>query len=171
MRSPDAALSDASPLSDSISTTICRPTVKAPIELTRQKEPLSRVTSLTARVFACRAGPIARADPAHWLTLDVAAAALEDAGFPEGEGLPREATGVFIGNTLTGEFSRANTMRLRWPYVRRVVRKVLEENEWPEERQRELLAQMETLYKKPFPPVGAETLAWRPLQHHRWTHL
>src|SRR5688500_16236274 len=99
------------------------------------------------------------ADPAHWLTLDVAAAALEDAGFAEGEGLPREATGVFIGNTLTGEFSRANTLRLRWPYVRRVVRKVLEEDAWPAERQRALLAQMETLYKKPFPPVGAETLA------------
>src|SRR6185295_11647343 len=85
--------------------------------------------------------------------------ALEDAGFPEGEGLPRETTGVFIGNTLTGEFSRANTMRLRWPYVRRVVRKVLEDGACPLDQQRELLAQMETLYKKPFPPVGAETLA------------
>lgn len=99
------------------------------------------------------------ADPVHWLTLDVAAAALEDAGFPDGEGLPRETTGVFVGNTLTGEFSRANTMRLRWPYVRRVVRKVLEEDECSPERQRELLAQIEALYKKPFPPVGAETLA------------
>src|SRR5262245_19936723 len=99
------------------------------------------------------------ADPAHWLTLDVAAAALEDAGFPEGDGLPREATGVFVGNTLTCEFSRANTMRWRRPYVLRVVRKVLEEDACPPERQRELLAQMETLYKQPFPPVGAETLA------------
>ena len=99
------------------------------------------------------------ADPVHWLTLDVAAAALEDAGFPEGEGLPREATGVFIGNTLTGEFSRANTMRLRWPYVRRVVKKILEEDSCTLDHQRELLAQMETLYKNPFPPVGAETLA------------
>ena len=99
------------------------------------------------------------ADPAHWLTLDVAAAAFEDAGFPHGDGLPREATGVFVGNTLTGEFSRANTLRLRWPYVRRVVRKVLEEDSVPAEHQRELLVQMETLYKQPFPPVGAETLA------------
>ena len=99
------------------------------------------------------------ADPTHWLTLDVAAAALEDAGFPEGEGLPRETTGVFVGNTLTGEFSRANTLRLRWPYVRRVVRQALEDDAWPVERQRELLARMEALYKKPFPPVGAETLA------------
>src|SRR5690242_18647798 len=78
------------------------------------------------------------ADPAHWLALDVAAGALEDAGFSEG--LPREATGVFIGNTLTGEFSRANTLRLRWPYVRRVVRKVLEDDSCSPEHQRELLA-------------------------------
>ena len=109
--------------------------------------------------FRVPGGTYRAADPVHWLTLDVAAAALEDAGFPEGEGLPRETTGVFVGNTLTGEFSRANTMRLRWPYVRRVVRKVLEDDACASERQRELLAQMETLYKKPFPPVGAETLA------------
>lgn len=109
--------------------------------------------------FRVPGGTYRAADPVHWLTLDVAAAALEDAGFPEGEGLPRETTGVFVGNTLTGEFSRANTMRLRWPYVRRVVRKVLEEDACPPERQRELLAQMESLYKNPFPPVGAETLA------------
>ena len=109
--------------------------------------------------FRVPGGTYRAADPAHWLTLDVAAAALEDAGFPEGEGLPREATGVFVGNTLTGEFSRANTMRLRWPYVRRVVKKVLEEDALPAERRSELLAQMETLYKQPFPPVGAETLA------------
>ena len=48
------------------------------------------------------------ADMAHWLALDVAARALADAGFPEGHGLPREATGVLLGNTLTGEFSRAS---------------------------------------------------------------
>ena len=99
------------------------------------------------------------ADPAHWLTLDVAAAALADAGFPEGDGLPHEATGVFVGNTLTGEFSRASTLRLRWPYVRRVVRKVLADDACSPEHQRELLAQIESLFKRPFAPVGAETLA------------
>lgn len=109
--------------------------------------------------FRVPGGTYRAADPAHWLTLDVAADALEDAGFPDGEGLPREATGVFVGNTLTGEFSRANTLRLRWPYVRRVVRKVLEDDACTLDHQRELLARIETLYKKPFPPVGAETLA------------
>ena len=67
------------------------------------------------------------ADLAHWLALDVAAQSLEDAGFPEGEGLPKETTGIFLGNTLTGEFSRANTLRLRWPYVRRVLEGALSE--------------------------------------------
>src|SRR5262245_50631907 len=109
--------------------------------------------------FRVPGGTYRAADPAHWLTLNVAAAALQDAGFPEGEGLPRDATGVFVGNTLTGEFSRANALRLRWPYVRRVVRKVLEEESYSLARQRELLFQMEILYKKPFPPVSAETLA------------
>src|SRR5450755_1378073 len=65
------------------------------------------------------------ADLAHWLALDVASRALADAGFTDGNGLPREATGVLLGNTLTGEFSRANTMRLRWPYVRRVLNAAL----------------------------------------------
>jgi enediyne polyketide synthase len=109
--------------------------------------------------FRVPGGTYRAADPAHWLALDVAAGALDDAGFPEGEGLPREATGVFIGNTLTGEFSRANTLRLRWPYVRRVVKKVLEDDGCTPEHQRDLLDRLESLYKKPFPPVGAETLA------------
>src|SRR5882757_9400210 len=44
------------------------------------------------------------ADLAHWLALDVAARALADAGYQNGEGLAREGTGVVLGNTLTGEF-------------------------------------------------------------------
>ena len=70
------------------------------------------------------------ADMAHWLALDVAASALEDAGFPDGAGLPRETTTVILGNTLTGEFSRANTLRLRWPYVRRVVQAGRRQGDW-----------------------------------------
>src|SRR5437660_4897309 len=65
------------------------------------------------------------ADLAHWLALDVAAKSLADAGFPEGRGLARESTGVMLGNTLTGEFSRASNLRLRWPYVRRMVEAAL----------------------------------------------
>jgi enediyne polyketide synthase len=99
------------------------------------------------------------ADVAHWLALDVAESALTDAGFGDGEGLPRRATGVHLGNTLTGEFSRANVMRLRWPYVRRVVDAQLATEGWSADRRGAFLAALEQQYKKPFPPIGNETLA------------
>jgi enediyne polyketide synthase len=99
------------------------------------------------------------ADPAHWLALEVAAAALADAGFPDGAGLPRESSGVLVGNSLTGEFSRAGLMRLRWPYVRRVVDAELADAGWDADARRGFLAAAETRYKAPFPPVGEETLA------------
>jgi enediyne polyketide synthase len=99
------------------------------------------------------------ADLAHWLALDVAAKALADAGFAEGKNLPRETTGVLLGNTLTGEFSRANTLRLRWPYVRRVLDAALAKENWTPEQRQKFLSNLETEYKSPFPPVGEETLA------------
>ena len=46
-------------------------------------------------------------DLVHWLALDIAAQALSDAGFTNSEDLPKQTTGVFVGNTLTGEFSRS----------------------------------------------------------------
>ena len=99
------------------------------------------------------------ADLAHWLALDVAAKALADAGFAEGKGLPHETTGVLLGNTLTGEFSRANVLRLRWPYVRRVVAEALAKEGWSAEKRGSFLDRLEAEYKSPFPPVGEETLA------------
>jgi enediyne polyketide synthase len=93
-------------------------------------------------------------DMAHWLALETAADALADAGFAEAAGLPRETTGVFVGNTLTGEFSRANAMRLRWPYVRRVLQASLAgDGGGPDPA---LLDAIEKRYKAPFP----ETRAW-----------
>ena len=109
--------------------------------------------------FRVAASTFRAADLAHWLALDVAAKALADAGFAGGNGLPHEATGVLLGNTLTGEFSRANALRLRWPYVRRVLDAALaKENRTPEQRQT-FLADLEVEYKSPFPPVGEESLA------------
>lgn len=99
------------------------------------------------------------ADMAHWLALDVADQALRDAGFADGQGLPRESTGVYLGNTLTGEFSRANTLRLRWPFVRRVVAAGLAAEGWSSEQRGQFLQQLEQNYKAPFPIVDAETLA------------
>jgi enediyne polyketide synthase len=98
-------------------------------------------------------------DLTHWLALDVAAGALADAGFPMAEGLPHERTGVIVGNTLTGEFSRANQMRLRWPYVQRTVTAVLRERGFEENQLSALLDQLEQTYKSPFPAIDEDTLA------------
>ena len=109
--------------------------------------------------FRVAGGTFRSADMAHWLALDVASRAIADAGFPEGEGLPREMTGVMLGNTLTGEFSRANQLRLRWPFVRRTVEQELLEAGWAPDDRAAFLARLEGRYKAPFPPIGEETLA------------
>ncbi|MFG2566222.1 SDR family NAD(P)-dependent oxidoreductase [Streptomyces sp. NPDC048567] len=98
-------------------------------------------------------------DMTHWLALDTAARALEDAGFPLGEGLGDLNTGVILGNTLTGEFSRANLMRLRWPYVRRTVGAALREQGWDDDALAKFLGDLEERYKSPFPPIGEDSLA------------
>ncbi|MBG0829061.1 SDR family NAD(P)-dependent oxidoreductase [Planomonospora sp. ID67723] len=98
-------------------------------------------------------------DLTHWLALDMAGRALEDAGFPKAEGLPRDRTGVIVGNTLTGEFTRANLLRLRWPYVRRTLAAMLKEQGWEDDRLAGFLADYETMYKSPFPPIDEDTLA------------
>ena len=98
-------------------------------------------------------------DLAHWLALDTAAQALTDARLLESSAGQRERTGVYIGNSLTGEFSRANLMRLRWPYVRRVLTSVLEENHTSRSEMEKLVQQIETLYKNPFPATTEESLA------------
>ncbi|MEV0774237.1 type I polyketide synthase [Streptomyces sp. NPDC050428] len=98
-------------------------------------------------------------DLTHWLALATATGALADAGFPAGGGLPRARTGVVVGNTLTGEFTRANTMRLRWPYVRRVLAAALKEQNWDDDRLAEFLGGVEGAYKQPFPAVDEDSLA------------
>jgi enediyne polyketide synthase len=105
-------------------------------------------------------GPIYRSvDLVHWLALDVADQALKDAGIADPDALPRETTGVLLGNTLTGEFSRAATLRLRWPYVRRLLDARLRAEQWDEQHRLGFLCELEQEYKAPFAPVGEETLA------------
>ena len=98
-------------------------------------------------------------DMAHWLALDTASRALADAGFPEGEGLSGLNAGVVIGNSLNGEFTRANQMRLRWPYVRRTVGTALREQGWDDAALATFLGQLEERYKSPFPAIDEDTLA------------
>lgn len=99
------------------------------------------------------------ADLAHWLALDVAAETLADAGFSNSQDLPKETTGVFLGNTLTGELSRANTLRLRWPYVHSVVAAQLSAQGIDDATQQEMLTALEQRFKQPFPEIGEESLA------------
>lgn len=53
------------------------------------------------------------ADIAHWVALEVAIAALEDSGYTRAN-VQGERTGVILGNSLTGEQTRSNNMRLRY---------------------------------------------------------
>ncbi|MFB8281244.1 type I polyketide synthase [Nocardia colli] len=98
-------------------------------------------------------------DIVHWLALDTAAAALDDAGFPAGEGLDRKRTGVVLGNTLTGDMTRASGMRLRWPYVRRTLAAALHRNGRPAAEIAAFLDEYEADYKAPFPAITEDSLA------------
>ncbi|MFD4673331.1 SDR family NAD(P)-dependent oxidoreductase [Lentzea sp. NPDC058450] len=98
-------------------------------------------------------------DPTHWLALDTAEAALADAGVPHGEGVDRDRTGVFIGNSLAGEFSRAALLRLRWPSLRHVVGAALEEQGIAGDTAARVLATAERVLKEPFPTPDDEMLA------------
>jgi len=107
--------------------------------------------------FNISGGTYRATDLAHWLALDIADRALADAGLRDS--LPRESTAVYVGNTLTGEFSRANTLRLRWPYTRRVMAAALTAEGWERDKVDRFLDSVEHSYKQPFPPVGEDTLA------------
>jgi enediyne polyketide synthase len=99
-------------------------------------------------------------DLSHWLALDVAEQSFADAGMANSSSRQRERTGVFVGNTLTGEFSRANLMRLRWPYVRRVISAALRNGGGKLSNDHvHLLAEIESLYKSPFPATTEDSLA------------
>lgn len=98
-------------------------------------------------------------DMAHWLALDVASGALKDAGFENGEGLDKKRVGVILGNSLNGEFTRANIMRLRWPYVFKVLESTLAGMDYGEKEISKILSATERVYKEPFPKPDADTLA------------
>ena len=100
------------------------------------------------------------ADLSHWLALDVAEQALADARLLTATAGQRERTSVYVGNSLTGEFSRASLMRLRWPYVRRVLGAALQHHSLVQQSEAEkLIARIEALYKAPFAATNEESLA------------
>lgn len=98
------------------------------------------------------------ADIAHWLALDVALSAISNAGYDR-ENIPREKTGVVVGNSLTGEQTRTNAMRLRWPFVGRALRAAAQSLNMPHEQLLELENRLETYYKSVFPAFTEDSLA------------
>jgi enediyne polyketide synthase len=109
--------------------------------------------------FSIPASTCDATDLTHWLALDVAARALENAGFPHGQGLDRAATGVVVGNTLAGEFSRAGLLRLRWPWVKRVLKAHIAGSGLGVEDPDRWMRELEARYKAPFPPSSEDSLA------------
>ncbi|MFB2892460.1 SDR family NAD(P)-dependent oxidoreductase [Aerosakkonemataceae cyanobacterium BLCC-F50] len=97
-------------------------------------------------------------DIVHWLALEVALKALQDSGYTR-ESVVNERAGVILGNTLTGEQTRASTMRLRWPYVRRALRAAAKVKGLPPQVVEELVETMETFYKSAFSPITEDSLA------------
>ncbi|MEH2270500.1 MAG: SDR family NAD(P)-dependent oxidoreductase [Nostoc sp.] len=98
------------------------------------------------------------ADIAHWVALEVAIAALEDSGYTRAN-VPGERTGVILGNSLTGEQTRSNNMRLRWPFIQRVIHAAAKAKGLPLQVIDELAIAMEEYYKSVFSPFTEDTLS------------
>jgi len=105
-------------------------------------------------------------DIVHWLALDTALKAFEDAGYQfeniplhQFHSIPAQNTGVILGNTLTGEQTRSLTLRLRWPYVHKALNATLEGFGVAEEERSRLSEAMEKVYKSAFSPVTEDSLA------------
>ncbi len=66
---------------------------------------------------------------------------------------------MIIGNTLGGDTSRANALRVRWPYVRRVLSEALGGGDIPAGQAGMVLQRAENSYLAPFPTIGPYSLA------------
>lgn len=97
-------------------------------------------------------------DIVHWLALETANDALEDAGFTR-QNVTVAKTGVILGNTLTGEQTRSNALRLRWPYVRRSLIASAKARKMPDRVVEALIETMEQFYKSVFAPINEDSLA------------
>lgn len=97
-------------------------------------------------------------DIVHWLALDTALRALEDAGYKP-EDMPKENTGVIVGNTLTGEQTRSQTLRLRWPFVKKTLDVTLAKLGLQTQERQNIEAAMEGVYKSAFYPITEDSLA------------
>lgn len=76
--------------------------------------------------------------------------------------LPKDRTAVVVGNSLTGEVSRAEGLRLRWPYVADVLRVAVAKSlngALADDEVEKLLEDTEEVYKSVLAPFTEDTLA------------
>ncbi|MEL6385497.1 MAG: beta-ketoacyl synthase N-terminal-like domain-containing protein, partial [Cyanobacteria bacterium J06626_18] len=103
-------------------------------------------------------GTYETADVVHWLALEVALKALADSGYDRSS-VPIEQSGLVVGNTLTGEQTRASSMRLRWPYVRRSLLAAAAANGLSAQATEDMVTAMKEYYKSVFPPITEDSLS------------
>ncbi|HTG02182.1 MAG TPA: SDR family NAD(P)-dependent oxidoreductase [Nitrospirota bacterium] len=97
-------------------------------------------------------------DIAHWIALATTHAAIRDSGIDLTK-QDRSRTGIILGNTLTGEFSRSINLRLRWPYVQRAVRRALEKSGIADSQAEALIESVSYYYNSPLPDITEDSLA------------
>lgn len=97
-------------------------------------------------------------DVSHWLALEVALQALSDAGYGPNN-LPRDRTGVVVGNTLTGEQSRSQSLRVRWPFVERALRAAAKREGFGDVVTDSLVRSAQSSFTSVFPATDEDTLA------------
>jgi enediyne polyketide synthase len=99
----------------------------------------------------------AASDLTHWLALDCARSAVARIGGPER--LQAARTAVIIGNTLTGEFTRAQQIRLRLPYIARRISEVLGDADMPADQAEALRTAICGRIAGDFPVPDGDSLA------------
>ncbi len=99
-----------------------------------------------------------RTDMCQWLALEIANRALEDAGITK-ESAPRDRTGVFVGNTCTGEGMRSYVMRLRWPVVQRALSSAATLHGVSGTDMTSFMKTTEDCYKSIFPDINEDFVA------------
>jgi enediyne polyketide synthase len=97
-------------------------------------------------------------DPVHWLALTTAIEAIKEAGV-DLDAVGRERVGVILGNSLTGEVSRANLLRLRWPYVRQAIVEGAAQTGIQNAELIALIREVEQKFKGAFPVPNEDLLA------------
>ncbi len=98
-----------------------------------------------------------RTDLTHWLALEVAAEAIESVG--GADEFDRNNTAVIVGNTLTGEFSRAATLRMRTPFLDDLLATAISGVGLDRERSMDLRRGFFAALRERFPEPGEDTLA------------